>query len=142
MNKRTNRKNKTNKTNKTKKKNMTIKSFVFIVLFLLSTIIHFPINATGQQIQTPRASIDEWSEPCGDSLNSGYSDTSLPDEITVSWSKTMIDFFESQPLVSDGTLVVIQNKIYAFDAQTGTEKWTYDTNSKRTPPAIGGGRIF
>lgn len=114
-----------------------------IIMFITITITILPtILTTAESTNKTRALYNEWPEPYGDSENRGITSTSIPPTATISWSKTGIAVFSSQPLISEGTLILIQDKVYAYDAETGTEKWTYSAQSLRTPPAIGGGRLF
>jgi outer membrane protein assembly factor BamB len=74
---------------------------------------------------TRTTSSTEWPEPYGNQENTGRSFSNLPTDKVVSWSKIRVDNFYSQPLIDDGTLVLLQDKVYAYDAETGDEKWTY-----------------
>jgi len=116
---------------------------VFMVISILPLIVLVAGTTSNVEGATPtRAPSTEWSDPFGDPSNTGYTSTTLPEEVTVSWKVVPFEFFSSQALVADETVVVVHTRVFAYDAQTGEEKWTYTANYGRSPPAMGGGRIF
>ncbi len=60
-----------------------------------------------------------------------------------------MEFYNRQPVISSPCLVngvvyfgSYDRKLYALDAQTGSEKWSFTTNAIESSPAFGDGTIY
>jgi outer membrane protein assembly factor BamB len=72
------------------------------------------------------------------------------DRDEVLWRGPEMDGVQGAPTVSDGTVFVnsggfqsVSSHLRAFDAETGAERWRYDTGSEtKSTPAVADGRVF
>ena len=72
---------------------------------------------------------DNWTMHQGDLGNTGYTSTTGPtSEVTVQWQYDAADVIQTSPAVVDGTVYFGDDAgfIYALDASTGDEIWTYN----------------
>lgn len=61
----------------------------------------------------------------------------------VLWQRTVAGQVESQPLVADGVVYVVSvHSTYAFDAETGKERWTQTAGGGRSRPALAQGILY
>jgi len=129
----------------------------------------FLILLLGMFLLAPLISASEWKMALHDSCNTGYTNETIPDEPELLWSYeipwweqlfyfkregyriTVFLFPErisSYPVVADGKVFVIfNNKLYAFDADTGKIIWSYKPHSFEGLPfssviAIDDGKLF
>lgn len=109
-------------------------------------------------VQTVRAG--DWPMYRGDARRSGYTSDSLPHELSPSWiykpshkpapawprDERMQFDWTTHVVVADGTLFfgdAVDGKVYARDAATGQEKWTFFTDGPiRFAPAVWKDRLF
>ena len=71
---------------------------------------------------------DNWTMHQGDLANTGYTPTTGPtSEVTIQWQYDAADVIQTSPAVVDGTVYFGDDAgfIYALDASTGDEIWTY-----------------
>lgn len=113
-------------------------SLLIILLFLSASCIHI-VNADRAADHKPlmfRA----------DPSHSGMNDDggTMPDGI-LKWMNISGDRIYSSPAVVDGVVYIgsDDNNVYAFDAETGTEVWTFETGGRvLTSPAVVGGVVY
>ncbi|RLD11235.1 MAG: hypothetical protein DRI44_04060 [Chlamydiae bacterium] len=130
-------------------KKIEIRNFrMIVILFLLVVTVRNARSA-------------DWPMYRNDAARSGYTINSLPSRLSLSWVRktdsgpqpawsgkdTRMPFdFAFQPVVSKGMVFFGDSsdcKLYALDAKTGFEKWTFFTESPiRFAPAIWKDRIF
>jgi outer membrane protein assembly factor BamB len=107
------------------------------------------------------ATAKDWPTYRGDAQRSGYTDETLPDGLTVQWRfaakhapqpawsdrDTRMPFDRvMHPVVADGRVFFgssVDCKVYALDAATGNELWTFFCDGPiRFAPAVDGDRLF
>jgi outer membrane protein assembly factor BamB len=103
----------------------------------------------------------DWPTYRGDALRSGYTGDALPAALSLRWTyrarhaprpawsgrDTRMPFDRAlQPVVAGGTLFFASSaddKVYALDAATGAERWSFFTDGPvRLAPAVSGDRVF
>lgn len=128
----------------------------------ISTRIMFAMLALASACAT--SSIADWPQYRADSARSGYTSETLPDELSVRWarqarhapdrawvgrslarSRMKFDWAYSV-VIADGLCYFgssADHKVYAIDAATGREKWSFFTGGPvRLAPAVWKDRVF
>jgi len=102
-----------------------------VVLITLCVPSIQAVNVT--QVTGPRSTSDWWPMLCHDPAHTGFSTSTLPDNIRMQWDNTTIGFIESSPSIVDGKVYVTtadfshwEGYLYCYDAQTGVRQWVYD----------------
>ena len=112
-------------------------------------------------LAAPNATATGWPVYRGDNFRSGYSIESLPANLALHWTyqarhaprpawsgrDTRMPFDRAyHTVIADGTLFFGSSadcKVYALDAATGAERWTFFTGGPvRFAPAVWKGRVF
>ena len=96
---------------------------------------------SAEQFQT----IDWWPQYRHDQLHTGYSTSKVPVKNQTYWIKTFTDWARSSPAVHNNVVFMAtdENRVYAFNANTGTEIWRYTTAGDIVAsPAVANGQVY
>ena len=129
---------------------------LLICMLVITTI--FSVIGTAHQIPDkagPTLGIETmWPMFRSDLSHSGFSRSKAPETNTVIWEQTVASHHlaDSPPSVSNGKVYIgtwehlqygIDGFVYCFDAETGEEVWSYQTNGWIPGcPAISAGRVY
>lgn len=119
------------------------------------------LYGAGSDISSQDATTEDWPMYRADAARSGYTSNQLPAKLEISWMRTtdnppvpawsgrdtrMPFDLVFQPVVSKGLVFwgsSSECKVYAADAKSGAEKWSFYTGSPvRFAPAIWNDRLF
>ena len=106
---------------------------VIIILVFVGTCV---ISSTARDIEKSSittSSNDWWPMICHDPAHSGYSTSTVPNEVMMQWKNKTIGFIESSPSIVNGRLFITtadftncKGYLYCYDIQTGACLWMYD----------------
>ncbi|MBB6647163.1 PQQ-binding-like beta-propeller repeat protein [Halobellus sp. MBLA0160] len=89
----------------------------------------------------------DWPQFQADRRNTGYADAEGPRTLPiVLWNESINGPAYSAPIVANGTVyVAVEETLYAFDADTGTQKWTFESptgGNVSNGPAAANGTVY
>lgn len=82
-----------------------------------------------------------WPLPRGDAESTGWTDASLPKDLTVRWEFNAGEAVESTPVIAEGRVFIadVMGKIYAIDQSSGKKIWDHDYETGfLASPAVNG----
>ena len=92
---------------------------------------------------TPAFAAD-WSVFKNDVSHSGYTNDAVNPPLTLKWSKDLGSETDSSPVIVNDVLYIGNTYgVYALDAKTGTELWSYRTDGfVKAVPAVSNGVVY
>ncbi len=108
------------------------------------------INSEPRGAVEQHSLVDWWPMICHDPAHSGYSTSTIPDNVMMPWNNTTVGFIESSPSIVDGKVFVTTadfanwgGYIYCFDMKTGSRLWVYDGHDEFfSSPTVVNDRVF
>jgi outer membrane protein assembly factor BamB len=95
-------------------------------------------------VAAPNSNKDEWAVFRGNPLQTGISESSLPNVLDELWRFETKDSIEGAPAIAGGVVYVgsLDENLYAVDLASGKQKWIYKGGPFKASPAVHGDAVY